>query len=64
MDSGDRYIVRPNPQAPGLWDVVDTMHDNAAILGGEALSEGQARELAATLNRHWREWRQDGRSQC
>ena len=61
MQSADRYVVRPNPQAPNLWDVVDTMHSGEVVLGGDALLEGQARELAERLSRHYREWREQWR---
>jgi hypothetical protein len=61
QQSGDRYVVRPNPQAPHLWDVVDTMHGGEVVLGGDALTEGQARAMAATLNRHYRDWREQRR---
>ena len=58
MQAADRYVVRRNREAPGLWDVIDTMHDNTPVLGGEALPEMQARELAERLNRYYREWRE------
>ena len=57
MQGGDRYVIRSHPDAPDLWDVVDTMRDGEVVFGGEALNEGQAREMAATLNQIWREWR-------
>lgn len=60
MQAGEeRYQVRPNPSASGLFDVIDTMHGSGdqPILGGEALPEAQARALAAHLNRLYREWR-------
>ena len=59
MQSGDRYVISPHPNAPELWDVVDTMRDGEVVLGGEALPESQARELAERLNRLYREWRQE-----
>ena len=59
MRGGDRYVIRPHPNAPDLWDVVDTMRDGEVVFGGEGLNEGQAREMAATLNRIWREWRRE-----
>ena len=60
MQSGDepRYIIRPNPSAPGRWDVIDTVRGGEVVLGGEALLEGQAREWAERLSRHYREWRE------
>jgi hypothetical protein len=58
QQSADRYVVRPNPQASNLWDVVDTMRGGEVVLGGDALTEGQARAMAATLNRHYRDWRE------
>ena len=27
IQSADRYVIRPNPNAPGLWDVWDTLRD-------------------------------------
>jgi hypothetical protein len=59
QQSGDRYVVRPNPNAPDLWDVVDMMRGGEVVLGGEALTRGQATELAEQLSRHYREWRQE-----
>ena len=56
MQASDRYVVRRNREAPSLWDVADTMHDNTSVLGGEALPEMHARELAERLNGHY--WRQ------
>ena len=58
MNGGDRYVIRPHPNTPDLWDVVDTMRDGEVVLGGEALPESQARELAERLSRHYREWRE------
>ena len=57
--SGDRYVVRSNPNALDLWDVIDTMRNGEIVLGGEALTHGQATELAERLSRHYREWRRD-----
>jgi hypothetical protein len=57
MQSADRYVIRPNPNAPGLWDVWDTLRDEP-VFGAQALLQSQARELAANLNRIYREWRE------
>ena len=57
QQSSDRYVVRPNPNAPHLWDVWDT-HRDEPVFGAQALLRGQAREIAATLNRIYREWRE------
>jgi hypothetical protein len=57
MQSADRYVIRPNPNAPGLWDVWDTLR-NEPVFGAQALLQSQARELAANLNRIYREWRE------
>ena len=59
QQSGDRYVVRANPNAPDLWDVIDTMRADEVVLGGEALTRGQAIELAERLSRHYREWREE-----
>ena len=56
QQSGHRYVVRPNPHAPDLWDVIDTMRAGDVVLGGKALTRGQATELAERLSRHYREW--------
>jgi hypothetical protein len=56
MQGADRYDVRPHPDGPHLWDVVDTLRDGEVVFGGEALTEGEARQMTATLNRIWREW--------
>jgi hypothetical protein len=61
--------LRPNPKAPDLWDVIDTFHGGEIVLGGEALTRGQAIELAERLSRHYREWREQheprrGNLQC
>lgn len=58
QQSADRYVVHPNPTAPDLWDVVDTMRRGEVVLGGEALLERQAREIAERLSRIYREWRE------
>jgi hypothetical protein len=59
MQSGDepRYITRPNHNAPHLWDVWDKLRDEP-VFGAQALLRGQAREIAETLNRIYREWRE------
>ena len=48
MQASDRYVVRRNREAPSLWDVADTMHDNTPVLGGEALPEMHARECGTS----------------
>ena len=58
QQSADRYVVYRHPNAPDLWDVVDLMRGGELVLGGEALLESQARELAERLSRHYREWRE------
>jgi hypothetical protein len=58
MQSADRYVVRRHPQASNLWDVIDTMRGGEVVFGGDALTEGQARAMAATLSRHYRDWRE------
>jgi len=52
-------VVRPNLNALDLWDVIDTMRNGEIVLGGEALTHGQAAELAERLSRHYRQWRRD-----
>jgi len=59
MQGGDRYVLRPHPDAHDLWDVIDTTRGGEIVLGGEALARGQAVELAERLSRHYREWRRD-----
>ena len=57
MQGGNRYVIRPHPNAPDLWDVIDTTHGGEIVLGGEALMRGQTTERADRLSRHYREWR-------
>jgi hypothetical protein len=59
MPGEERYVIGPYSDTPHLWDVVDTMRGGEVVLGGEALSESQARELAERLNRYYRDWRRE-----